>query len=193
MNSTQGKSAGFSLLEVVVAVGLVAVVLVTLLGWFGPAMRSAAATADVQVASGLAEDIQLELERLAAGHGLDGLAAMVPPSGSDLALRLVAARDGRRVRCADPADPTADRALDDPASPGIAWRDRYFLAEVVRQPDLPYRPGAGFLAVSVRVSWPYRLPAGPATPGNRQPATDPSREVPVNERRALVFTFALRP
>jgi len=193
MNPARQRSGSFSLLEVVVAVGLVAVVLVTLLGWFGPAVRSAAAIADAQMATGLPDDIQLELERLESEHGLDGLAAIVPPSGSDAALRLVATRDGRRVRWADATDPAADHALDDPASPGIAWRDRYYLAEVVRQSDLPFQPGAGFLAVSVRISWPYRLPAGPATPGTTDPAADPSREVPITERRSAVFIFALRP
>jgi type II secretory pathway pseudopilin PulG len=193
MTTPAAPARGFSLVEVIVAIGMVAAVLVALLGWFAPAVRSAAATADAQVAAGLADEIQLELERLEATLGFDGLAAVVPATGAGAPLRLVATRDGRRVRCADAADPVADHALDDPAAPGIAWRDRYFLAEVVQSPDLPFRPGAGFLAVSVRVSWPYRVPVGPAAPGAVDPAGDPSREVPAVERRGLAFNYALRP
>ena len=193
MNPARRGRGGFSLLEVIVAVGIAAMVLVALLGWFGPAMRSAAATADAQTAAGLADGLQLELERLQAGFGFDGLAAVVPPAGSGDALPLVATRDGRRVRCAAAPDPAADRPLDDATLAGIAWRDRYFLAEVVQSDDLPYRAGAGFLALTVRVTWPFRLPAGPPTPGATVPTADPSREVPETERSSLVFIIALRP
>ncbi len=184
---------GFSLVEVIVAIGLVAIVLVALLAAFGPAARSAAAADDTQVAARLAGNIQLELERLQAELGLEGLAAAVPPAGSATPLLLVATRDGQRVLRADGAAPAADHALNELALPGIARRDRYFLAEVTQQLDLPYAAGAGFLAVSVRVQWPYRLPAGPPTPGAARPDDDPSREVPVGERNWVVFNFALRP
>lgn len=193
MSVARRPSRAFSLLEVVVATGILAVILVALLGSFGPAVRSAGAVADAQVAARLAGNIQIELERLQAGLGLDGLAAAVPPAGSATSLQLVATRDGQRLLRADGPAPAADRALNDPALPGIAWRDRYFLNEVTRQVDLPYVPGAGFLAVSVRVTWPYRLPVGPPTPGTTNPAADPSREVPDNERRCMVFNFVLRP
>ena len=184
---------GFSLVEVIVAIGIVAIVLVALLAAFGPAARSAAAADDTQVAARLAGNIQLELERLQAELGLEGLAAAVPPAGSATPLLLVATRDGQRVLRADGAAPAADHALNELALPGIARRDRYFLAEVTQQLDLPYAAGAGFLAVSVRVQWPYRLPAGPPTPGAARPDDDPSREVPVGERNWVVFNFALRP
>jgi type II secretory pathway pseudopilin PulG len=193
MSAARTPSCAFSLLEVVVAIGILAAVLVALLGWFGPAVRSAGAVADAQVAARLAENIQNELERLQASLGLDGLAADVPPAGSATSLQLVATRDGLRLLRADGPAPAADRALNDPTLPGIAWRDRYFLNEVTRQFDLPYAPGAGFLAVSVRVTWPHRLPVGPPTPGATDPATDPSREVPDNERGYMVFNFVLRP
>ena len=193
MSPARRVPGGFSLLEVIVAIGIAGVVLVALLGWFGPAMRSSAATADAQTAAGLADGLQLELERLQAECGLDGLAAAVPPAGSGAALRLVATRDGRRVRCAVAPDPAADRPLDDGDLAGIAWRDRYFLAEVVQSEDLPYRAGAGFLALTVRVTWPFRLPAGPPTPGATVPTADPSQEVGETERSSLVIVIALRP
>ena len=193
MSVIRKPPCAFSLLEVVVAIGILAAILVALLGSLGPAVRSAGATADAQVVARLADNIQSELERLQADLGLDGLAADVPPAGSATALQLVATRDGQRLLRADGPAPAADRALNDPTLPGIAWRDRYFLGEVTRQIDLPYAPGAGFLAVSVRVTWPFRLPEGPPVPGATDPAADPSREVPANERGCMVFNFVLRP
>jgi hypothetical protein len=178
---------------VIVAIGLIAIVLVALLASFGPAARSAGDAADVEVAARLAGNIQIELERLEAEFGLEGLAALVPSAGSVPPLRLVATRDGQRVLRADGTAPAADHAPDDPTLPGIAQRDRYYLAGVTQQLDLPYAAGAGFLAVSVRVEWPYRLPAGPETPGAARPDADPSREVPAEDRNWMVFNFALRP
>jgi prepilin-type N-terminal cleavage/methylation domain-containing protein len=193
MNARQTRRHGFSLVEVIVAIGLIAVVLVALLASFGPAARSAGDAADAEVAARLAGNIQIELERLQAELGLEGLAAAVPPAGSATPLQLVATRDGQRVLRADGPAPAADHALDDPTLPGIAERDRYYLAEVTQQLNLPYAAGAGFLAVSVRVQWPDRLPAGPPTPGAARPDADPSREVPAEERNWMVFNFALRP
>jgi type II secretory pathway pseudopilin PulG len=193
MNARRPARSGFSLVEVIVAIGLVAVVLIALLAAFGPMARSAGNAADAQVAGRLAGNIQLELERLQAELGLEGLAAAVPPAGSAAPLLLVATRDGQRVLRADGAALATDHALNEPALPGIARRDRYFVAEVTQQLDLPYVAGAGFLAVSVRVQWPYRQPVGPPTPGATRPEADPSREVPVEERNWMVFNFALRP
>ena len=133
------------------------------------------------------------LERLEAELGLEGLALAVPAAGSAAPLRLVASKDGRRVLRADGPAPAADRPLDDATLPGMAQRDRYFLAEVTQQLDLPYAPGTGFLAVSVRLTWPYKLPVGPPTPGEVRPNGDPTREVPADERDTAIFNFALRP
>jgi hypothetical protein len=178
---------------VVVAIGILAVTLIAVLGLLASSTRPAGEIADVHVAARLGENIQDELERLKASLGLVGLAAMVPTRGSTTPLQLVATRDGRRVLRADGAAPAAGHALNDPVQPGIANRDRYYLVEVTQQLDLPYASGAGFLAVSVRVTWPYRLPMGPPTPEATAVDADPAREVPANERRWAVFNFALRP
>ena len=184
---------GFSLIEVVAAVGVVAVALVAVLGLMTATTRSAGDVADAQAAARLTEGIQGELERLQADLGLDGLAAVVPRTGSTAPLQLVAARASLRVLRSDGAAPAADHALNDPVLPGIANRDRYYLIEVTQLPGLEYAPGAGFLAVSVRVTWPYRLAAGPPTPGDTTVEADPTREVPRNERSVAIFNFALRP
>jgi type II secretory pathway pseudopilin PulG len=193
MKSKPAGSSAFTLLEVVVAIGILAVTLIALLGLLAASTRPAGVIADTQVAAHLGENIQDELERLKAGLGLDGLAAMVPPGGSAAPLQLVATRDGLRVLRADGTAAAAGNPLNDPLRPGIANRDRYYLAEVTQQLDLPYAPGAGFLAVSVRVTWPYRLAAGPPTTEATAVDADPAREVPMNERRWAVINFALRP
>jgi type II secretory pathway pseudopilin PulG len=193
MKTKPAGSSAFTLLEVVVAIGILAVMMLAVLGLLATSTRPAGVIAEMQVAAHLGENIQDELERLKAGLGLDGLAAMVPPAGSAAPLQLVATRDGRRVLRADGAASAAGNVLNDPLRPGIANRDRYYLAEVTQQPDLPYASGAGFLAVSVRVTWPYRLPMGPPTTEATTVDADPSREVPMNERRWAVVDFALRP
>lgn len=183
----------FSLVEVVIAIGVLAVTLVAVLGLAGSTMRSGGATADLAVAGRLGAEIRGELERLKAELGLPGLAATIPRGGAAAPLRLVATRDGRRMLRADGAAAAANHALNDPLQPGIARRDRYFLAEVTQQLDLPYAPDEGFLALSVRVSWPYELPGGPATPGATAVDMDPAREVPLSDRTIVFFNFALRP
>lgn len=184
---------GFSLVEVVAAIGVLAVALVAVLGLIASTTRSAGEVVDAHVAARLGENIQGELERLKVGLGLAGLAAIVPAGGATTPLQLVATRGGLRVLRSDGADPAAGRVLNDPVLPGIALRDRYYLAEVTQQLDLPYAPDAGFLAVSVRVTWPHRLPVGPPTPGATSCDADPAREVPGNERSVAVFNFGLRP
>jgi len=184
---------GFLLLEVVVAIGVLALAVIAIFGVVTATTRSGGEIADAQAAARLGEHVQGELERLRSELGLDGLAAAVPPAGSAGPLQLVATRDGGRVLRADGPAAAADRSLGDPALPGIARRDRYFLIEVTRQLDLPYAPGAGFLAISAIVTWPYHLPTGPPTPQAAAVDADGAREVPREERVWLVLNFALPP
>jgi type II secretory pathway pseudopilin PulG len=183
----------FSLVEVVAAIGILAVALVAVLGLVMATVRTAGEVADADAVTRLNENIQGELDRLQADLGLAGLAGLVPPSGSGRPFRLIATRRGQRVRCADGAYPAADRGLDDQTLPGIANRDRYFLIEVSQLPGLDFAPGSGFLALSVRVTWPYQLPVGPPTPGATVWDADPAREAPGNERSVAIFALALRP
>ena len=184
---------GFSLLEVVVAIGIFALAVIALLGFLTATSQTGGEIADAQVAAGLGGPTQTELERLRFELGLDGLAAGVPPAGSTAPMQLVATRDGGRVLRADGPAAAADRPLNDPVLPGIARRDRYFLIELTRQIDLPDEPAAGFLAVSAKVTWPFNLPASPATPGAGAAATDAAREAPPNLRSWLVLNLAVTP
>lgn len=183
----------FSLVEVVVAVGLVAASLVAVLGLLAATTHSAAELSDAQGGASLDGSVQGELERLKDSLGLAGLSRLVPPGGSTTPLRLVGTRDGLRVRCVDPADPAANRSLCDPALPGIANRDRYSLIELTRLPEWETGADSGFVAVCARCTWPYELPLGAATPGASECDADPVREVPAGERHVTLLLFAVTP
>jgi type II secretory pathway pseudopilin PulG len=183
----------FSLVEVVAAIGILAVALIAVLGLMVATVRSGGAITDVDAVARLGENIQGELERLQASLGLAGVTDLIAPRGSGRPLCLVATRSGQHVRCADDAYPAANRVLNDPLLPGIANRDRYFLIEVSQSPGLEAAPASGFLAVSARIAWPYQLPMGPPTPGATAWDADPARKVPANERNLVIFNCALRP
>jgi hypothetical protein len=183
----------FSLVEVVAAIGILAVALIAVLGLIVATVRSCGEIADADAVARLGENIPGELERLQASLGLAGMTDLIAPGDLGRPLCLVATRSGQRVRCADGAYPAADRALNDPLLPGIANRDRYFLIEVRQSPGLETAPASGFLAVSARITWPYQLPMGPPTPGATARDVDPAREVPANERNLTIFNCALRP
>ena len=183
----------FSLVEVVVAIGLVAVSLVAILGLLAATTHSAAELSGAQGSASLGGSIQSELDRLKDSIGLAGLASLVPPSGSAAPLRLVGTRDGLRVRCVDAADPAANRSLGDSVLPGIANRDRYFLIEVTRLPEWETAADSGFVVVNARCSWPYELPLGPATSGAAEYDADQAQVVPVGERHVAVLFFAATP
>ena len=186
-------AGAFSLVEVVVAIGFVAASLVAVLGLLAATTHSSSELSDAQGRACLGGSVQCELERLKDSLGFAGLASAVPPSGSTVPLRLVGTRDGLRVRCAEAADPAANRSLCDPVLSGIANRDRFFLLELIRLPEWETAPDAGFVAVSVRCSWPYKLPVGPATPGASDCDADPAREVPASERHVTILLFAVTP
>jgi len=186
-------AGAFSLVEVVVAIGLVAASLVAVLGLLAATTHSAAELSDAQGGASLGGSVQCELERLKDSLGLAGLAHLVLPSGSAAPLRLVGTRDGLRVRCVDAADPAANRSLCDPVLPGIANRDRFFLIELTRLPEWETADDSGFVAVSARCAWPYELPLGPATPGASECDADPAREVPAGERHVTLLLFAVTP
>ncbi|HVT74671.1 MAG TPA: hypothetical protein VHD61_16170 [Lacunisphaera sp.] len=142
---------GFSLVEVVIAVGVFATAIVTMLALLPALVRQAAGTGDALAAQGLPDAIHLELERMAAG-GFDQLAAAIPIMSAPLqnGLQLVAARDGVRVQ-AESYGPAADP---------IAPAEQFFAAEVWRfdRAPLRYDPAGALMPLFVRVSWPFRLP-----------------------------------
>ena len=172
----------FTLIEVVVALGLLAGTMVTLLALRASISRAATDVSDHYRAAQLADAIDLELRRLrdlplAVGQRdkLDALSVLIPPEGRDQALRLVALREGSRV--------IRESDADDPVN-GLPLRDRYYLITVRQQPaPLAYTAGAGYLAVAATVQWPFQIPSGP---GDAVTAD-------LTQASVLVLNFALTP
>jgi hypothetical protein len=142
----------FSLVEVIIAVGLFAATVPVILTLLPGLARQGAAARDSLAAQHLPDALQVELSRLSAS-GFDALAAQIPIMNGPLndGLAFVADRATERLHSRDyllPSDGT------------LAAGDQYFLIECWRFPDGPlqFEPSAGYLAMAVRVSWPYRLP-----------------------------------
>lgn len=151
MNVTRGA---FSLVEVVLAVAIFTTGVLVVAALILPTGRTISGLSEEAVAVRLAEGVRIELIRhrdagCKGGDGrLDSLAAEIGPAG----LRLVADRSATVIR--------REAMAVEPG--GIAPRDRYYLVRVEPLTDgLAYRKEAGFLALSIRVQWPYLLPAGP--------------------------------
>jgi hypothetical protein len=168
------ERAAFSLIEVVIAVGVFALAIVVILGLLPALTRSAAEASDALVAQNFPDPLRIELMRLVASGGFDALAGRLPEMSVPLAdgLALVAAHEGRSVQTVD--------FLPPPSAGQLPEADRYFLIEVWRfdQPPLRYDPAAAMLPAYVRVSWPYRLPG----------AADPT---PLEARSQITFTVSL--
>jgi hypothetical protein len=163
--------SAFSLLEVVIAVGIFATAVVTLLALLPATLRESADSLDAQIALRLPGVVESELRRLVAAQGFDTLAARVPVMNAspDHGVLLVATRQGDDMRRLV--------AGENPV------RDQYFLIELqrFRPGPLAYVTSGTVLALNVHVSWPYRLqtPEGLAT------------ALPAAERQHLSFTLAL--
>ncbi len=168
------RPRAFSLIEVVLAVGIFAVAITTMLALLPALTRQAAGSADSLTALRLPDAIRTELDRLAASGGLDALAAETKAMTSPFpaTLTLVAARDAARIHSLDYQPPAAVDAI----APG----DRFFQIETwsFNSAPLAFEPGSAVLALHVRVSWPYHVPAA-ATP------------TPLADREQVTFTLAI--
>jgi type II secretory pathway pseudopilin PulG len=160
----------FSLVEVIIAVGIFSISVVAILGLLPALTRSTAESADALVAQRLPAALESELRKSASTSGLDALASSIPAATTPLesGAAFVASRDGVRL---EPIAEGADL---------IAAGDGYFLIEVWRFPSGPlaYAAGGAVLAVRARVSWPYRL-SGSAAP------------TPFGERSQVSFNLAV--
>jgi prepilin-type N-terminal cleavage/methylation domain-containing protein len=186
ISSASARTAvhGFTLIEVVVALGLLAVTVTGVIALHTAIARSATDASEQYRAAQLADVIDVELRRLrdlpvpeGQPGKLDALANLIPPSDSNSPLRLVASRDATRAM--------RESEADQPAT-GIALGDRFFLIEVRQQPaPLDYTRGAGYLAVSLTVKWPYQLATGPDSTG--------AMAADLAQASVLVFNSALTP
>ena len=95
----------------------------------------------------------------------------------------------------DPKSMAVNNDINSSILPGIAQRDRYFVITVedAKLNGVAYQPlVAGSVPVRTTVSWPYRLPEGPAISFG-SPFSDPSRLIAEQNRQQLVFFFSLPP
>lgn len=161
----------FSLIEVIIAVGLFAASIAVIIGLLGTLSRQAADSADVLAAQRLPEAVKVELTRLAAG-GFDSLAAQVPVMAAPLdgGLALVAPREATQAQSLNVLPPATL----------ISAGEQYFLVECWKFPAEPlaFTGSKAFLALHVRVSWPYRVPGSTAP-------------VPLADRSQVAFTVSL--
>ncbi len=159
---------GFSLIEVVLAVGIFATVIIGVVGLLGPTVRSVRDVIDSTIAARLADGVDAELRRV-------GFVGMVAATSGSTVLPLVATEDGSRiVRETDAGNaPTA-------TPPGIPQEERYYLVEVRRAVSPAYTAGDPSLVLTIRVSWPYQRP-GSGTP------------VAPEDRSVFIFNTAILP
>jgi len=151
-----GPLRAFSLIEVIVAVAVFAGAVAVILALLPGLANRGAETADRLTAQRLPEALRVELKRWAT-PGVEVLAAQTPllgPSPAD-GLAFVASRDGVRLQ---PRDNPGSGAGPMPEA------EQYFLVECWRFSDgaLRFDPATGALALTVRVSWPYRTPGSTA-------------------------------
>lgn len=204
------KVGAFSLIEVVVAVGIFAIGIVAVIGLLSPTIKSVTNVTDSTVANRLADNIQLELQRI-------GFSNIVPDSTSAtkvaLPLTLVASRDGSRVLLAAAGTVTTGLPADDDTTatdkpPGILHRDRYYGITVDRLTTDTTSPlyytngsGSGFFALSVKIVWPYQVPIGAAGATTSPTAESASTYSPVSgtgavqpsQQSSMLLNMALNP
>lgn len=196
------RQAAFSLVEVSVAVGVLALGLVVIVALLVPSAGRSADVSDAATAARLVEGINQELRRLGFEAVRDGVVGS--GGGEDKTIWLVATQDGSRImrsgRTPDEANPRnwdAENDLDETVLPGIAQRDRYFLVSLSRlttttTDPLYYTTAKGFLALKVNVSWPFLVPVDQGDYSTATSWNDPDvAGIEADEdRRASIFLTA---
>lgn len=156
----------FSLIEVVIAIAVVAGGLTVMLALLPSLVRNSEDAADVHTALRLPDAVHVALKGEMRGD-FASFANGIQASGLDL----VAEKDGSNVR--------RDDASDNPV------RSRHFLIEVrgFDSGELAYNAGDVVLVMRVKVSWPYRVLSG----GTLLPAVE------AKDRQSITFNLALNP
>lgn len=157
---------GFSLIEVVIAIAVVAGGVTVMLALLPSLVRNSEDAADTHTSLRLPDAVHAALKKEMRGN-FASFAGGIQSSGLDL----VAEKDGSNVR--------RDDSLDNPL------RSRYFLIEVrgFDTGDFTYTAGDAVLVMRVTVSWPYRVLSG----GTLLPAVE------AKDRQSITFNLALNP
>lgn len=163
------RSGAFSLIEVVLAIGVFSLTILAVIGMLGSTSQATSEVVGTTTASLVADGVKAELEKM--GHV--NVEAATGGSGAKGAvgntITLVATRDGGEVVLVP-----AGTSVDD-TSLAIPVRDRFFQITLERLVGpMGYQPNNSHLAVSMVLVWPCILPTGPApndgviVPPNRQ-------------------------
>ncbi len=206
--------AAFSLIEVIVAIGIFAIGMVAIIGLFAPVARSVADTADADRAARVADALRLKLRSLpldyiakqllktgtSSGHPLTQADARSDYQLSTDTQLLFASSDGTKIGTyADPIwiDPTTRRNSD---------REKFFEIALIRNETLSPPPStstnaagatvtvspddtAAFLAYTARFRWPAYIGDGTAT-GTLQFGANPSGPVRFDHGKKSVLFFS---
>lgn len=148
----------FSLVEVVVAVGIFAIAVISVLGLLAPINQSIADVGDGDDASRVSHIILAELQR----QGFTKVRAFIETPVA-AANRLYSSRDGKRIGLSNNAsvwDP------DSQLSPAEEKPQQFFEIELQRNDDLSPDSGSnldadsGYIAFNLILRWPGHLPSG---------------------------------
>lgn len=163
---------GFSLVEVVLALGIAGTAVVLVLAVLPKMSQSGSEAADTYVASGIADAIRIEMERQSAVAGFTSFAGSVHSNG----LSLVADRRGTRLHALD------QNLLETPER--LPEGEQFFSVKLTGFDSEPlvYNQTKSFLAVQAEVTWPYRVPSS-----NSQGYLETSLET----RRSLRFVVTI--
>lgn len=160
------RLVGFSLIEVVMAIGLVAGGVAVVLAMLSGIARQSSDSKELQVALGLSDAVRVQLELERASLDFSSLVAAIPVMAADQTVgrQYVVERNGTNLRL-----------LTGSESPA---RDQYFLIVVRRfnSGALVYDTTAPYVALNVVVTWPYRVLA----PGELLPATSSDARQSIN-------------
>jgi len=166
--SRENARSAFSLIEVVLAVGIFAMVIISVIGLLGPTVRSVREVVDSTIAARLADGVDAELRRV-------GFAGVVAATAGNGLIPLVATVDGARIVSETDA---GNAPIATP--PGIPRAERYYLVEVRRAVAPAYNAGDASLVLTIRVTWPYQQPGAAAA-------------VAATDRLVFIFNTAVVP
>ena len=164
------RKLGFSLVEVVVSVGIFAVAIVGIIGLFAPTTKNVAAVADSDSSTRAVEAIQ------AYWQGIASSPASADPTKSGFSKTIPDAFSAGYVFYANKGGDKVGRAADLPT-----LSDRFFEFSLTRNGDSPNTGDglspvgndntAGFLAFMINLRWPAYLPNGVPVTDNSQKST----------------------
>ena len=164
------KSLGFSLVEVVVSVGIFAVAIVGIIGLFAPTTKNVAAVADSDGSTRAVLAIQSYFKEQASTSA--GFAALQTALGADsnttgTGYVYYSSKGGDNVGVADDSASAS--------TPGkLIKADRFFEFTIVRNATLSPvadKDTAGFLAFTISLRWPAYLPNGVQVTDDSQKST----------------------